>query len=73
MQGLMIVPTVGYYLALWPSKTALTGVLYVPPLIALWAFWVAAMVVVVRRIVRRRDEYGPGIQPPLVSPAAGTG
>ncbi len=68
----LIVPTVGYYLSLWPARSALTGVLYVPALIALWVFWVIAICVVVRRIIKRHDEYGPGMHPPLVSLPAST-
>jgi hypothetical protein len=69
LQALLIVPMVGYYLALWPSRSALTGVLYVPSLIILWAFFAVATFVLVRRIVRRRDAYESGMQPPLVSPS----
>jgi hypothetical protein len=73
LQVLLIVPTVGYYLALWPSKSALTGTLYVPSMIALWVFFAIATFVLVRRIVKRRPAHRPDVQPPLVTLPASTG
>jgi len=67
LQALLIVPMVGYYIALWPAKSTATGLLYVPPMIALWAFWVLATLAVVRRVIKRRDVTDAGIQSPLVN------
>ena len=73
LQGLLIAPTVAYYLSLTESRSTLDGVIYVPFLIALWLFWVGATFVVVRRVVRRRDVHRSGIQPPVVSLAPSSG
>jgi hypothetical protein len=69
LQALLIAPTVGYYIALWPAPSTATGVLYIPALIALWAFWVVATLALAWRIVKRRETTPTGLQPPLVSTA----
>jgi hypothetical protein len=40
--------------------------IYVPTMICLWAFWVAALITLGRRVVRRHHAHPSGIQPPLV-------
>jgi hypothetical protein len=67
LQALLVAPTVGYYVALSPSPSTATGVLYVPALIALWAFWVLATLALVWRIVKRREKNVAAVQPPLVN------
>jgi hypothetical protein len=42
------------------------AVAYVAMMTCLWAFWVAAMVTVVRRVIRGRATHPNGTQPPLV-------
>jgi hypothetical protein len=49
------------------------GVLYVAVMAGLWAFWVAALVIVARRVVRGRERHREGVQPPLVGMAVGHG
>jgi hypothetical protein len=66
LQVLLIVPTLAYYIALWPERSILSGLLYVPALIALWAFWVIATLAVARRIANRRERQASGFQAPLV-------
>jgi hypothetical protein len=67
LQVLLIVPTVAYYVVLSPAHSTLTGVLYVPAMIALWVAWVLAMFVIARRIVEQREEDVTPVQSPLVS------
>ena len=66
LQALLIVPTLGYYIALWPARSTATGVLYVPAMIVLWAFWVVASLALAQRLVKRRETHRTGIQPPLI-------
>ncbi len=67
LQVVLIPPVVAWELSLLSSTSTAAAVLYVPFLIALWLLWVVATLALVRRIVRRRDAYPYGIQPPLVS------
>jgi hypothetical protein len=67
LQALLIVPTVTYYVILRPVHSTATGVLYVPPMIALWIAWVLAILVIVWRIAERREKDAAWVQPPLVS------
>jgi hypothetical protein len=67
LQALLIVPTVAYYIVLWPAPSTATGVLYVPALIALWAAWVLATFAVARRVVEQREQNFTRVQPPLVN------
>ena len=66
LQALLIAPTVAYYIALRPSPSTATGVLYIPPLIVLWAAWVLATLAVAWRIVEQREKNFSRVQPPLV-------
>jgi Glycosyltransferase family 87 len=67
LQALLIAPTLGYYIALWPNPSTATGVLYVPALIALWGFWVFATAAVTWRIVKQHEKNFARVQPPLVN------
>lgn len=67
LQALLVVPTVAYYLALWPSPSTALGVAYVPFMFALWIFFACATIFLVARIARGRTPYGPEAQRPLVS------
>jgi hypothetical protein len=67
LQALLIAPTVAYYLVLWPAHSTATGVLYVPALIALWAAWVLATLVIAWRIVEQREKDVTPVQSPLVN------
>jgi hypothetical protein len=67
LQALLIAPTVAFYVALRPSPSTATGVLYIPALIALWAAWVLATLVIARRIAEQREKNFTRVQPPLVN------
>jgi Glycosyltransferase family 87 len=67
LQVLLIAPTLGYYVALWPNPSTVTGIFYVPALIALWGFWLLATAAVAWRIIKLRETNPTGIQPPLVN------
>jgi hypothetical protein len=67
LQALLIVPTVAYYIVLWPAPSTATGVLYVPALIALWAAWVLATLAMAWRVVEQREQNFTRVQPPLVN------
>lgn len=69
LQLALIPAMVAFYLSRWPTLSAAEGVLYVPLLLALWVFWVVALVVVGRRIVRERDQRPA----PIPSPEPGAG
>jgi hypothetical protein len=67
LQALLIPPTVAYYIALWPAPSTLTGVLYVPALIALWAAWVLAILAMAWRVIEQREQNFTRVQSPLVN------
>jgi hypothetical protein len=67
LQALLIAPTVAYYIALWPAPSTVTGVLYVPALIALWAAWVVAILAMAWRVVEQRERNFTRVQSPLVN------
>jgi hypothetical protein len=73
LQVALIPAMVAFYLSRWPTLSAAEGVLYVPLLLALWVFWVVALVVVGRRIVRERDQGQAPIRAPIPSPEPGAG
>ena len=63
---LVLVPAIMvYYLAPFEDPSLATAV-YVPSLIALWAFWVVALVTVIRRVLARPPARAPAVQPSLV-------
>jgi hypothetical protein len=66
LQALLIAPTVAYYVVLSPAHSTVTGVLYVPALIALWAAWLLATLVIAWRIVQQRGHDFTRVQAPLV-------
>jgi len=70
LQAALLPATVIYYLAIGERvhEPALAAI-YVGSMLALWAFWVLALVVVGRRIVRARDAHPAGVQPPLAGMA----
>jgi glycosyl transferase family 87 len=67
LQAVLVVPTVAYYLTLWPSPSTALGIAYVPFVFALWLFLVCATIVLVARIAKRRIPDEPEAQRPLVS------
>ena len=64
LQLAMILPLVITYLHVSATPRA-AAIAYVVAMICLWAFWVAALTTVARRIVRGRRSHPDGIQPPL--------
>ena len=66
LQALLIAPTVAYYVVLSPAHSTATGVLYVPALIALWAAWVLATLVIAWRIAEQRENNFSRVQAPLM-------
>jgi hypothetical protein len=64
LQTLLVIPTVAYYLSLWPSRSTATGIAYVPFMFALWLFFACATIILVARIAKHRAPYA---QRPLVS------
>jgi Glycosyltransferase family 87 len=67
LQALLIAPTVAYYVVLSPAHSTATGVLYVPALIALWAAWVLATLVIAWRLAERHEQNLTRVQSPLVN------
>ena len=67
LQALLIAPTVAYYVVLSPAQSTATGLLYVPALIALWAAWVLAILVIAWRIVEQRGQNLTPVQSPLAN------
>jgi hypothetical protein len=67
LQAVLVIPTVAYYLSLWPSRSAAVGIAYVPLMFALWVFFTCATVILVTRIVKRRNSYASGVERPLVN------
>jgi Glycosyltransferase family 87 len=74
LQAALLPATVIYYLAIGERvhEDALAAI-YVVCMIALWAFWVLALVIVGRRIVRAREVHPQGVQPTLTRTAAEPG
>jgi hypothetical protein len=73
LQAVLLVPTIAYYLSLWPTRGTVIGIAYVPMMIGLWVFWVFAVIAVGRRIVQGRETRSDrGLQRPLVKVAAGS-
>jgi hypothetical protein len=74
LQAALLPATVIYYLAIGErvQEDALAAI-YVVSMIALWAFWVVATVVVGRRIARAREAHPTGVQPPLAQTAVEPG
>jgi glycosyl transferase family 87 len=70
LQAVLVVPTVAYYLSLWPSRSTAVAIAYVPFMFALWIFFACATIFLVVRIARRRTPYEPEAQRPLVSVAS---
>jgi hypothetical protein len=70
LQAFAVVPTVAYYLSLWPARSTAVGIAYVPFMLALWVGILAATIALALRIARRRKEHPLGAQPPLVDLAA---
>jgi hypothetical protein len=65
LQLLLVPALVIYYLV--PFSDAMpAAAIYVPLMIALWAFWVVALVTLAARVARQRTAYPTGTQPPLV-------
>jgi hypothetical protein len=73
LQAFVIIPTVAYYLSLWPTPGTAVGIAYVPFMYALWVVLLAATAYVAVRIARRHDPRRSGPQPPLVDLAAASG
>ena len=67
LQAFLVIPTVAYYLSLWPSRSTAVGIAYVPFTFALWLFFACATIIVVARTAKRRVPYGSEPQRPLVS------
>jgi hypothetical protein len=67
LQAVLVVPTVAYYLSLWPSPSTAAAIAYVPFMFALWIFFACATIFLVARIATRRAAYEPEAQRPLVS------
>jgi hypothetical protein len=74
LQAALLPATVIYYLAIGERvhEDALAAI-YVVCMIALWAFWVLALVIVGRRIVRAREVHPQGVQPILTRTATEPG
>jgi Glycosyltransferase family 87 len=66
LQALLIAPTVAYYVVLSPAHSTVTGVLYVPAMIALWVAWVVATLVIAWRIAEQREKNSSRVQAPLM-------
>jgi hypothetical protein len=73
LQAFLIVPTVAYYLSLWPARSTAVGIAYVPFMFILWLALVAAAIYVAVQIAKRRVQDRPGLQPPLVDLAPSSG
>ena len=73
LQAFLIVPTVAYYLSLWPARSTAVGIAYVPFMFILWLALVAAAIYVAVQIAKRRVQDRPGSQPPLVDLAPSSG
>jgi hypothetical protein len=73
LQAILVVPTVGYYLSLWPSPSTAAGIAYVPIMFGLELFWLFATAVVAIRIAKRHERDRPGLQSPLVDVASSVG
>lgn len=73
LQAFLIVPTVAYYLSLWPARSTAVGIAYVPFMFILWLALVAAAIYVAAQIAKRRVQDRPGSQPPLVDLAPSSG
>lgn len=67
LQVLLVMPTVAYYLSLWPAPSSAAAILYVPFMFGLWIFFVAATVALAFRLARRRSAHPASMQRPLVS------
>ena len=63
----LVIPTVAYYLSLWPSRNTAVGIAYVPSMFALWLFLACATIILVARIAKRHAPHGSEAQRPLVS------
>lgn len=71
LQALVIVPTVAYYLSLWPDRGSAVAIAYVPFMYLLWLVLLAATIYLVVRMSRSRAADRARTQPPLVNFAAG--
>jgi hypothetical protein len=67
LQAFLVIPTVAYYLSLWPSRNTAVGIAYVPSMFALWLFFACATIILVARIAKRHAPHGSEAQRPLVS------
>jgi hypothetical protein len=66
LQAALIIPTVAYYLSLWPARSTAVGIAYVPLMFVLWLFFACATIVLATWIAKRRD-LSSQTQSPLVS------
>jgi Glycosyltransferase family 87 len=67
LQAFLVIPTVAYYLSLWPSRNTAVGIAYVPSMFALWLFFACATIILVARIAKGHAPHGSEAQRPLVS------